>query len=192
MWYTQFLVKYMILFYVSFIIFLNIGNGGKRWICVYPQQSLIRLFWRCFCYPHLPSWTLYQFNMFYSKGTLVKRSTMELIVFLQTVLSVCLANIQMEIMPWQEQMQNCLSPSMLCPNLYDRVGVTTCCGFCNCEEDCAVYGSCCLPVYRNFQHGIKSVTDTRYKLHFLYSSLRLVISFFLNGCHIWNQANIVF
>ena len=30
-----------------------------------------------------------------------------------------------------------------------------CCGFCSCEDDCAEYGSCCLPEYRSLEYGRK-------------------------------------
>ena len=45
--------------------------------------------------------------------------------------------------------------------------VAACCGFCSCTDDCAEYGSCCLPEYRSLEHGRKMVKTAATKFVFL-------------------------
>ena len=38
-----------------------------------------------------------------------------------------------------------------------------CCGYCSCDADCHLYGSCCLQKYDSFQQGRHYIEDSRYK-----------------------------
>ena len=41
--------------------------------------------------------------------------------------------------------------------------VCRCCGSCTCDADCIRYGTCCLDVYRSFNHALQSTQNTRYR-----------------------------
>ena len=36
-----------------------------------------------------------------------------------------------------------------------------CCGYCTCDPECILYGTCCLGVYRDFNHALQSTNTTR-------------------------------
>lgn len=37
----------------------------------------------------------------------------------------------------------------------------SCCGSCTCDASCVRYGSCCLDVYKNFDHALESTQNSR-------------------------------
>ena len=45
---------------------------------------------------------------------------------------------------------------------YESNYTKKCCGSCSCEDDCFVYGTCCLNLYDDFDTGRQHVENTRY------------------------------
>ena len=62
---------------------------------------------------------------------------------------------------WDQQRSEC-GVHLSCQDGSSSVSNSICCGFCDCEPECMVHGTCCLGFYRNFSHGYNSIRHNRW------------------------------